>query len=102
LKFFLLILFLIFSCGFIINFNDAYGHGVGSEIFPPVELDGKLVSVEVSSSTKDDIENDDQQISISLIDFDSKITLRDVTFLINLNVEINFFLKKNSKLIMDF
>ena len=70
----LLILFLIFSCGFIINSNDAYGHGVGSEIFPPVELDGKLVSVEVSSSTKDDIENDDQQISISLIDFDSTST----------------------------
>ena len=69
----LLILFLIFSSGFIINFNDVYGHGVGSEIFPPVELNGKLVSVEVSSSTKDDIENDDQQISISLIDFDSKI-----------------------------
>ena len=60
----LLILFLIFSSGFIINFNDVYGHGVGSEIFPPVELNGKLVSVEVSSSTKDDMENDDQQISI--------------------------------------
>ena len=113
----LLILFLIFSCGFLINFNDVYGHGVGSEIFPPVELDGKLVSVEVSSSTKDDIENDDQQISVSLIDFDSKITLRDVTFLIkseihkkilkiiltiNQNVVNNFFLKKNSKLIMGF
>ena len=61
---------------------DAYGHGVGSEIFPPVELNGKLVSVEVTSSTKDDLTNDDQQISISLIDFDSKITLRDVTFLV--------------------
>ena len=64
----LLIAFLIFSCGFIINYDYAYGHGVGSEIFPPVELDGKLVSVEVSSSTKDDVENDDQQISISLIE----------------------------------
>jgi hypothetical protein len=45
-----------------------------------VELDGKLVSLEVSSSTNDPTTNDDQQISISLIDFDSKITLRDVTF----------------------
>ena len=76
----LLILFLIFSCGFIINFNNVYGHGVGSEIFPPVELDGKLVSLEVSSSTTDPMITDDQQISISLIDFDSKITLLDVTF----------------------
>ena len=93
----LLILFLIFSCGFLINFNDAYGHGVGSEIFPPVELDGKLVSVEVSSSTKDDIENDDQQISVSLIDFDSKITLRDVTFLIKSERGEQFLFEKEFK-----
>ena len=93
----LLILFLIFSCGFLINFNDVYGHGVGSEIFPPVELDGQLVSVEVSSSTKDDIENDDQQISISLIDFDSKITLRDVTFLIKSERGEQFLFEKEFK-----
>ncbi|MBA4436128.1 MAG: peptidase, partial [Nitrosopumilaceae archaeon] len=78
----LLILFLIFSSGLIITINEVYGHGVGSEIFPPVELNGKLVSLEVTSSTKDDIQSDDQQISIALIDFDSKITLRDVTFLV--------------------
>ena len=77
MKILLLILLLIFSSGLVITSYDAYCHGVGSEIFPPVELNGKLVSVEVSSSTKDDVENDDQQISISLIDFDSKITLRD-------------------------
>ena len=93
----LLILFLIFSCGFLINFNDAYGHGVGSEIFPPVELNGKLVSVEVSSSTKDDLKNDDQQISISLIDFDSKITLRDVTFLIKSERGEQFLFEKEFK-----
>ena len=93
----LLILLLIFSCGFLINFNDVYGHGVGSEIFPPVELDGKLVSVEVSSSTKDDVENDDQQISISLIDFESKITLRDVTFLIKSERGEQFLFEKEFK-----
>ena len=93
----LLILFLIFSSGFLINFNDVYGHGVGSEIFPPVELNGKLVSVEVSSSTKDDLENDDQQISISLIDFDSRITLRDVTFLIKSERGEQFLFEKEFK-----
>ena len=82
LKIFSLIAVLIFSIVFIFTFNDAYGHGVGSEIFPPVELDGRQVSLEVSSSQSDPNTNDDQQISISLIDFDSKITLRDVTFLI--------------------
>ena len=93
----LLILFLIFSCGFIINFNNVYGHGVGSEIFPPVELDGKLVSLEVSSSTNDPTITDDQQISISLIDFDSKITLRDVTFLIKSERGEQFLFEKEFK-----
>jgi hypothetical protein len=61
---------------------EVYGHGLGAETLPPVALNGKLVTLEVSSSTNNPEENDDQQISISLIDFDSKITLRDVTFLI--------------------
>ena len=77
-----LIAILIFSTLFVFVFDNVYGHGVGSETFPPVELDGKLVTLEVSSSKSDPDTNDDQQISISLIDFDSKITLRDVTFLI--------------------
>ena len=73
---------LIISVLFAFGFQSVYGHGVGSETFPPVELDGKLVTLEVSSSQSDPTTNDDQQISISLIDFDSKVTLRDVTFLI--------------------
>ena len=70
------------SCLVIFASNEVYGHGVGSETFPPVDLNGKLVTLEVSSSTNDPNVSDDQQISISLIDFDSNITLRDVTFLI--------------------
>ena len=97
MKILLLILFLIFSSGLVITSYDAYGHGVGSEIFPPVELNGKLVSVEVTSSTKDDVENDDQQISISLIDFDSKITLRDVTFLVKSERGEQFLFEKEFK-----
>ena len=73
---------LLFSTFFVFSFDDIFGHGVGSEIFPPVELNGKLVSLEVSSSQSDPDTSDDQQISISLIDFDSNVTLRDVTFLI--------------------
>ena len=93
----LLILFLIFSSGLIITFHDVYGHGVGSEIFPPVELNGKLVSLEVTSSTKDDIQSDDQQISIALIDFDSQITLRDVTFLVKSERGEQFLFEKEFK-----
>ena len=77
-----LITVLILSTMFVMGSGNAYGHGVGSETFPPVELDGKLVTLEISSSQNDPNTDDNQQISISLIDFDSKITLRDTTFLI--------------------
>ena len=80
LKNFFLFAILISSSLFV--FNYAYGHGVGSETFPPVEFDGKQVTLELSSSKSDPETSDDQQISISMIDFDSKVTLRDVTFLI--------------------
>ena len=82
LKNFSLLAVLIFSFVFTVGFDNVYGHGVGSETFPPVDLNDKLVTLEVSSSKSDPETNDDQQISISLIDFNSKITLRDVTFLI--------------------
>ena len=80
MKNFLLFAVLIFSFVFTIEFDNAYGHGVGSETFPPVDLNGKLVTLEVLSSKSNPETNDDQQISISLIDFNSKITLQDVTF----------------------
>jgi len=60
---------------FVFAFDNAFGHGVGSETFPPVNLDGRQVTVELSSSQSDPETSDDQQISISMIDFDSKITL---------------------------
>ncbi len=82
LKSFSLIVFLMAFCVSVDGFDNAYGHGIGSETFPPVELNGKSVTLEVSSSQSDPDTSDDQQISISLIDFDSNITLRDVTFLV--------------------
>ena len=97
LKFLSLLVILIFSITFVFIFDVAFGHGVGSEIFPPTELNGKLVSLEVSSSTNDPNANDDQQISISLIDFDSKITLRDVTFLIKAERGEKFLFEKEFK-----
>ncbi len=74
--------------------DNSFGHGIGSETFPPVELDGKLVTLELSSSTNNPDKNDDQQISISMIDFDSKVTLRDVTFLIESQRGEQFLFKK--------
>ena len=68
-KLFSLYVMLVLAAASIPLLENVYGHGVGSETFPPVELDGKMVTLEVSSSQSDPEENDDQQISISLIDF---------------------------------
>ena len=92
-----LLLILIFPALLALTFENVYGHGVGSETFPPVELDDRLVTLEVSSSKSDPDKNDDQQISISLIDFDSKITLRDVTFLIKSYRGEQFLLEREFK-----
>jgi len=73
---------------------DVDGHGFGAETFPPVDLNGKLVTLEISSSTNDQNKIDDQQISISLIDFNSKVTLRDVTFLIKAEHGNQFLFEK--------
>ncbi len=73
---------LVFSFLFVFAFDNVYGHGVGGETLPPVEFDGRLVTLQISSSQSDPNAMDNQQISISLIDFNSKNILRDVTFLI--------------------
>jgi hypothetical protein len=91
---FLHVLFLLSVSILSLTIVNVYGHGVGSEIFPPVDLNGKQVSLEVSSSENNPNENDDQQISISLIDYDSKITLRDVTFLIKSSRGEQFLFEK--------
>ncbi len=71
--------------------QPAAGHGTSSETFPPVELNGQQVALEISSSAPPPPETtgrppagiapgEDLQIGIALVDFDSKVTLRDVTF----------------------
>jgi hypothetical protein len=95
-NFYVIALLLMFLVIFPLIINNSFGHGVGSETFPPVELDGKRVTLEISSSTKTSNEND-QQISISMIDFDSKITLRDVTFLIKSERGEQFLFEKEFK-----
>ena len=94
---FYIICLLIFFIVFPLIIDNSFGHGVGSETFPPVDLDGKRVTLEISSSTNNPDENDDQQISISMIDFNSKITLRDVTFLIKSERGEEFLFEKEFK-----
>jgi hypothetical protein len=88
------VILLSFSILLPLTIVNVYGHGVGSEIFPPVDLYGKQVSLEVSSTPNNPDNIIDQQISISLIDFNSKITLRDVTFLIKSSRGEQFLFEK--------
>ena len=92
-----LFLLLLLPLLFVSALGSSFGHGVGSETFPPVNLDGKQVTVELSSSTSDPETSDDQQISISMIDFDSKITLRDVTFHIKAEKGSQFLFEQEFK-----
>jgi len=90
-----------------VTIENSHGHGVGSEIFPPIQLNGKQLSLEISSSPKNPNENNTQQITISLIDFDSKITLRNVTFLIKSSHGEQFLFEKeftsdNGSIVLNF
>ena len=94
-NFLLVVIFslILFSSGI----NLVYSHGLGSETLPPVDYNGKQITIEVSSTQKTDETGDDQQISIALIDFESKITLRDVTFLIKSEKGNQFLFEKEFK-----
>ncbi|MBA0908629.1 MAG: hypothetical protein H0Z55_04535 [Nitrosarchaeum sp.] len=46
-------LLILLSICIIFPIVNVYGHGMGSETFPHVDLDGKQVSLEILSSTND-------------------------------------------------
>lgn len=81
------------------------GHGATSETFPPTELNGQLVTLEVSSSAPPPPETtgrppagikpgEDLQIAMALIDSNSQITLRDVTFLVKAELGDRFLFEQ--------
>ena len=49
-------------------------------MLPPVWLEDRQVSLEVSSSRYDDVDNPNRQIRFALMDSESLITIRDVTY----------------------
>ena len=85
--------------------QPAAGHGTSSETFPPVELNGRQVALEISSSAPPPPETtgrppsgimpgEDLQIGMALVDFDSKVTLRDVTFHIRAELGNKFLFER--------
>ena len=72
----------VFILGIILSMGitNALGHGLGSEIMPPVMLGSKFVTLEVSSSQIPDTET--REFSFNLFDLDTGITLKDVTYFV--------------------
>jgi len=65
---------------FLSTISFSYGHGVGYEILPPVNLGDKQVSLEITSAQYLDPDRMDRQITFSLFDISNGITIRDVTY----------------------
>ncbi|MBT8252289.1 MAG: peptidase [Nitrosopumilus sp.] len=60
--------------------SQAYGHGLGFEILPPIMLGDKEVSLEVSSSLRDNPENPEREITFSLFQTSDGVSIREVTY----------------------
>ena len=63
-----------------LSLQNAYGHGLGYEILPPVMLGDKEVALEVTSAQYSDPDSADRQIALSLFETSSAITVREVTY----------------------
>jgi hypothetical protein len=59
---------------------DSDGHGIGYEVFPPVKLGDKMVALEVTSSQYQNPDSPDREITFSLFDIETGITIKDVTY----------------------
>ena len=59
---------------------NVFGHGIGYEVLPPVQLGNKMVSLEVTSSQYENPDNPDREIQFSLFNVEDGITIRDTTF----------------------
>jgi hypothetical protein len=73
---------LVFSIGLlsISMISLSFEHGIGYEVLPPVMLGDKEVALEVTSSQYKNPDNSDREVTFSLFDTSSGITLRDVTY----------------------
>lgn len=72
------VLFLVSFVMFAVVLQSALGHGVGSETLPPQMMGNKKVAMEVTSNA--DNATSRKQITFSLFNADSKITIRDVKY----------------------
>jgi hypothetical protein len=86
---------------------DSYGHGIGYEVFPPVKLGDKMVALEVTSSQYQNPDSTDREITFSLFDIETGITIKDVTYSVEATKKAQLlfedtFTTNDGILVMDF
>ena len=67
------------ACAVLALSAPAFGHGVGFERLDPVQLGDREVTLEVSTPPYDP-DNPEKEITFSLLDTETNVTIRDVTF----------------------
>ena len=60
--------------------SQAFGHGLGTEILPPVSFGDKRLSLEATTTAFEQPEINGRQIQLVLLDLDTRISIKDVTF----------------------
>jgi hypothetical protein len=93
----LLIIVLLISIVSFFSINDSFGHGLGFEVLPPVKLGDKQVALEVVSSQYSDSKSTERQITFSLFDTSSTVTIREVTYHITASKGNNFLFEDTFK-----
>ena len=76
-------LMLIFSICILFSLStvsQTFGHGLGTEILPPVEFEGKRLSLEATTTIFEEPKINGRQIQLVLLDLDTRISIKDVTF----------------------
>ena len=76
------ILFVLISAMLVCNIPNSFGHGLGTETMPPVEINGVVSTLEVASTTN--LDTGIRQITISLFETESNKIINNVSFEVDL------------------
>jgi hypothetical protein len=94
----LLIIIFTVSLGLSLSIQNSSQHGLGFEILPPVMLGDKQVALEVTSSAQNlDPQSADRQVTLTLFETATKITIRDVTYHITASKGSDFLFENTFK-----
>ena len=95
---------LLVSSILLVQFQDTFGHGLGSEIMDPVTVGDKQVTLEVGSTTDNDTQI--RQITIDLSETSTRTLIKETTFAVELIkggevILVNNFERDDGVLIMN-